>query len=133
MKNVGLEDLRYIQGVRETSQERVESSTSNARYVAGSNAHAGASERKAKRASMKCSAIERARPTRKAQTMSSESGPSTSTPTRSHGAFDVALTGLVATLPQNIVSVTELRTPQALAMKKSKAVSALDISKYERL
>ena len=53
----------------------------------------------------------------------------------SHGAFDlVDLTGFSATNAQDIVSVRELWTPwtpQALAMKRRKAVSALDISKYE--
>ena len=57
-----------------------------ARSVAGSNAHAGARERKAKRASMKCSTIEAP----KAQCMSPESGLSTPTPTKvSRGAVDV--------------------------------------------
>ena len=50
----------------------------------------------------------------------------------SHGASDVVdLTGLSATLPLDIASVQELWTPQALAMKREKTVSASDISKYE--
>ena len=73
---------------------------------------------------MECSAIEPAR--------SSESGLSTSILPRLHGTFDVVhLTGLSATLPQDIVFVKEFWTPQALATKRRKAVSALDIRKYE--
>ena len=73
---------------------------------------------------MKCSAIEPAR--------SSESGPSTSILPKSHGALDVvALTRLSVTPPKENGSLKELWTPEALAMKRVKAVSALDISKYE--
>ena len=39
--------------------------------------------------------------------------------------------GLSPTPPQDIVSVKELWTPQALAMKREEAVSDLDISKYK--
>ena len=73
---------------------------------------------------MECSAIW---PTR-----SSESAPSMSQIPTCYGAFDIVyLTGLSATPPQDIDSVKELSTPQALAMKRKKTVSALDISKYE--
>ena len=41
------------------------------------------------------------------------------------------LTGLRVTPPQDIASVKELWTPQALAMKRERAVSASDISKCE--
>ena len=95
-----------------------------ARYVAESNAHASARERKTRHALMDRSAIEPAR--------SSESGPPTSTLPRSHGTFDVLdLTGSRAAPPQDIVSVKELWTPQVLAMKRERAASALDISKCE--
>ena len=47
-------------------------------------------------------------------------------------AFDVvALTGVSATPPQDIVSVRELWTPQALVLKREKTFSALDTSKCE--
>ena len=113
----------FVRQVRDEWREAQANLARLARQVV-SNAHASARERKARHASMECSAIEPAR--------SSESGPSTSTHPRYHMAFDVvALTGVSATPPQDIVSVSELWTPQALALKREKTFSALDISKCE--
>ena len=76
----------FVRPVRDEWREPQANNVRFARYFAHSYAHASASERKVRHASMECCAIEPAR--------SSESGPSTSILPRSYGTSDVVgLTG----------------------------------------
>ena len=101
--------------------ERSTSKPCTACTVAESNAHASARERKARHASMECS-----QPDLRSLGLQRQCFHGLT------GLLDVVnLTGLSATPPQDLVSVTELWTPQALAMKREKTVSTLDLSKSE--